>query len=298
MRLELLGAGLLGLALSGCATDANLSPARSDTLDMQLAQGFQLVIEAPEDGWLNADVVIDGSRLSEAGEQTSRHLSGTMQGVANSGAGAGGGAAVAGTVIGSMLLANLSQSAIERDARRAAKGQIDPVDQALSGHDWADYYHLAYSRELSKQGYAPSLAADISLRIVPRVRFSDSMQVLRLVTEARLTQGNKVLYAGRIESFAEPMQCEDCLSLWLAQDAAHLHAAANAGVDDSAALLASDWRTSRFSGIASQEQTLRYQLGTARHVERGRLLPLGNARSVFLDLRGWLKSMPVAVDAR
>lgn len=171
-------------------------------------------------------------------------------------------------------------------------------NRRLSGHDWADCYHLAYSRELSKQGYAPFLSADISLRIVPRVRFSDSMQVLRLVTEARVTQGNKVLYVGRIESFADPVQCEDCLSLWLAQDADHLHAATNAGVDDSVALLASDWRTNRFSGIAGQEQTLRYQLGTTRHIERGRLVALDNSRSVFLSLRGWLKSMPVAVDAR
>ncbi|MFI8734800.1 hypothetical protein ACIGKM_02680 [Ectopseudomonas toyotomiensis] len=298
MRFGLVGAGFLGLALSGCATDSNLAPARSDTLETQLAQGFQLVIDVPDDGWLNVDVVVDAAQLSEVGEQTSRHLSGTMQGVANSGTGAGGGAAVAGVVISSMLLANLSQSAIEQKARLVAKGQIDPVDQALSGHDWADYYHVAYSRELREQGYAPSLTADLSLRIVPRLRFSEGMRVLRLVTEARVMQGKKVLYAGRIESFAEPVQCEDCLSRWLAQDAAHLHAAANAGVDDSAALLASDWRTSRFSGIASQEQTLRYQLGATRHVERGRLLPLGNSRSVFLSLRGWLKSMPVAVEAR
>ncbi|WP_156458607.1 hypothetical protein [Ectopseudomonas composti] len=296
MRPGLVGAALLGLALSGCATDPNLAPVRSDTLEAQLAQGFQLIIEAPDDGWLNADVAVDGARLSEAGQQTSRHLSSTMQGVANSGTG-GGGAAVMGTVIGSMLLANLSQSGVERDARLSARRQIEPVNQALGDHDWADYYRAAYSRVLAEQGYAPATTADLNLRITPRLRFSEGMQVLRLVCEARVTHGPKVLYAGRIESFAEPEQCEDCSSRWLEQGATRLHAAANAGVGDCAALLASDWRTNRFSGVASQEQTLRYQLGATRHVERGRLLALGGTRSVFFSLRGWLKSMPVAVES-
>lgn len=291
-------AGLVGLVLSGCVPQRGVVPSLNEGLQAHLRQGFELVIEPPPDGWLSADPALDGERIASAGEKTSRHLSSTMQGVANSGGGASAGAVVAGSAIGSILLANLSRSGIQREAQEAAKRRVEPLNQALLDHDWQEYYQRAFGQALKSGGYAPAVAADLRLRVVPRLRFSDSLQVLRLVSEVRLVQGKQTLYAGRIESFAEPVSCDDCLELWRAQGAAALHAAAGAGVEDTAALLVSDWHTQRFVGVAGQEQTLRYQLGTTRHVERGRLLALGTSRSVFLSLHGWLKSMPVGVEAR
>ena|GEM_PF-1955489 len=290
---RLLAILLLLLLTSGCSTTRSLSPVRTGDLNQALAQGTSLRIEESELGWLSAAPRLDGDTLIRAGERASLGMSSALQGAANNGTGAS--SVLAGAAIGSALAAGTGPTAAEQAALEEARRRVEPLRAALSAYDWQGFYRSRFESSLADAGFRLAPDGETTLWIKPWVRFSADLSSLRLVTEARLGRGSTLLYAGRIESFATPQICTECTQIWTQDNAAALRAAAQESVIDTATLLAKDWQTPSLTARAGAESTLRYPLGEYRHVERGRPVTVDTQRSVYLDLHGWIKSMPVGI---
>lgn len=288
-------AGLIltgALAITGCAGPQPLKPKMSEELNSILTkEGFQIRIPASDQPLLHGDGDLDGSLMAQQGQSMALGLNGVAQGAANSSA-PGGGPAAAGVVIGTMLVAAMSQAGAEERREAESQQRIAPLLQLPLAQQWQEWFDQTYRDAFASAGRPRSPDAALELLIVPQINLSRDLRSIRLSSEFKLLHGKGSLYEGRIEALSEPISCSDCLQDWAANDGALLYDTARQAVGESVRVLLLDWQTRNFQGLAGDERTIDYQIGDDRFVERGRPLLVDSPRPLFLTLRGWVKSIP------
>lgn len=286
-------AGLaVALAIAGCAGPQPLKPKMSEELGSILArESFQIRIPASDRPLLRGDGDLDGSLMVQQGQSMALGLNSVAQGAANSGA-PGGGPAAAGVVIGTMLVAAMSQAGAEEQREAESQQRIAPLLQLPLAQQRQEWLDQTYRDAFASAGRPGSPDAPLELHISPQISLSQDLRSIRLSNEFKLLHGKGSLYEGRIEALSEPISCTDCLQSWAANDGALLHDMVRQAVSESVRVLLLDWQTQNFQGLAGDERTISYQVGDDRFVERGRPLLVDSSRPLFLTLRGWVKSIP------
>jgi hypothetical protein len=282
----------VALAIAGCAGPQPLKPKMSEELSSILAkEGFQIHIPASDRPRLRGDGNLDGSLVIQQGQSMALGLNSAAQGAANSGA-PGGGPAAAGVVIGTLLVAAMSQAGAEEQREAESQQRIAPLLQLPLAQQWQEWFGQTYRDAFASAGHPGSPNAALELHIAPQINLSRDLRSIRLGSEFKLLHGKGSLYEGRIETLSEPISRTDCLQSWAANDGALLHDAVRQAASESVRVLLLDWQTHHFQGLAGNERTINYQVGDDRFVERGRPLQVDSPRPLFLTLRGWVKSIP------
>lgn len=282
----------LALVIAGCASPQPLKPKMSEELGSILKkESFQIRISATGQSMLQGDGDLDGSLMVQQGQNLSNSLNGVAQGAANSGA-PGGGPAAAGLVIGTLLVAAMSQSGTEEQREAESQKRIAPLLQLPLSQRWPEVLENAYREAFANAKHTQNPNAALELLITPQINMSQDLRSLRLSSEFKLMHGKGSLYEGRIEALSEPISCSNCLQSWAANDGYLLQDATERAVSESVRVLLLDWQTHSFQGLAGTERTISYQIGDDRFVERGKPLQVNSPRPLFLTLRGWVKSIP------
>lgn len=287
-------AGLL-LTLVGCSSAPTLQPqVTQDLLPLLQRQGYAVEVDTSTERLAQARVPGDAQAMLAGGQGASE--AGRIGGQAGI---AGPGAGVAGALIGSLLVAQINESRIQGETEKQAAERVAPLRQVIAtqGLDLWLVQTLQTELDASDLGTA-SPASPYRLRFEPQAIFGDELDRLHLVTEISLLFGHEELYRGRIEVIDPapwPLDSTANLGLgpWLANDAAAYRQALHDGLREMLQVFLLDLQTGHFAASNSSETTLRYQLGGGRFVERGRLLAQTRERSLFMDMRGWLKSVPL-----
>lgn len=289
------GVMLLGLTLlAACVPSKSLKPSMAQDLTSNLNQPFQVQVAPGSERLISGEQILDGSAIVQGGLGASASLSASAQ---NAAANAGGGAAgAAGIVLGSLLVAQINQSNIENHAKVEAEKRVAPLREAMASQNLDGWYSKAFEDALAQAGRPSNPSAALELKIAPQAKLSQDMQSVRVISEVQLMLGRSQLYQGRIEVHSTPLDCEQCLTDWAAEQGKPYQAAVLAGVQETVRVLLLDWQTQHFANNSNPERTLRYQLGSNRYVERGRLVDTQADRSLYLSLRGWVKSVPVAIE--
>ncbi|CAD5108596.1 hypothetical protein [Zestomonas carbonaria] len=287
----------LTLALAGCSTSTPLQPRASEELSSLLRQErLRLELAPAERPLLRSATSMDGAQMTQDGQQVAQSLSSMNQGVVNAGSTDAGAAAV-GIVLGSLLVTQLKRSGVEEKRQTEADLAIAELIGLLEAPPRQDWLAPSYAQALAEAGRAPSDSAALTLRVAPQLVLSRDRRSVRLINEIKLLHGRGSLYEGRIEVHGAALACTDeCLQMWAADDGTALRRATDELVRESVRVLLLDWQTENFRGLAGEERTLRYQVGEERFVERGRLLALDSPSPLFLNLRGWVKSVPAPLE--
>ncbi|PTU74842.1 hypothetical protein [Pseudomonas mangrovi] len=287
-------AGVL-LVLAGCASPPALQPqVTQDLLPLLQQQGYAIDVDTSIERLAQARVPGDAQAMLAGGQGASE--AGRIGGQAGV---AGPGAGVAGALIGSLLVAQINASRIQAETDRQAADLVAPLRQAIAAQGLDFWFTQTLQAELAAGDLgAAQPESPYRLRFEPQAIFGDELDRLHLVTEISLLFGHEVLYRGRIEVIdAAPWPLDSTANLglqpWLANDAAAYRQVLHGGLREMLQVLLLDMQTGHFAASNSSETTLRYQLGGGRFVERGRLLAQTPERSLFMDMRGWLKSVPL-----
>ena len=293
------GALLLGVALlSACVQNKALKPAMAVDLSTNVNQPFQVLVAPGSERLISGEQVADASSTVQNGLGTASSMDMAARNAAANGMGGnGGGAGVAvGVVLGSLLVAQINQNAVQGKAKEAADKRVAPLREAIAAQNLDGWYANAFADAFAEAGRPSTSAAALTLNIAPQALFSQDLKSVRVISEVQLMLGRSQLYQGRIEVHSAPLNCEQCLTNWAAEQGKAYQAAVLAGVQETVRVLLMDWQTQHFASNTNPERTLRYQLGDARYVERGRLLDSQPDRSLYLSLRGWVKSVPVGIE--
>lgn len=283
------------LTLAGCSSAPLLKPqVTQDLLPLLQQQGYAVALDTSTERLTQARIAGDAQAILAGGQGASEAgRIGGQAGVAGPGAGA------AGALIGSLLVAQINESRIQSETEKKAADLIAPLRQVTATQGLDRWFEQALHDELglSELG-AVKPASPYLLQFESQAILGEELDRLHLVTEISLLFGREVLYRGRIEVIDPapwPLDSTANLGLqpWLADDAAAYRQALHSGLREMLQVLVLDMHSGHFAAATSSETTLRYQLGGGRFVERGRLLAQARERSLFMDMRGWLKSVPL-----
>lgn len=276
--------------IAACTANTLHPQIEGDIAKRLQADGYSLSVLEGDKRLLRGESSRDGGVFIKNGQQTGLALYRASQG-----AGAvGSGAASAGIIIGSLVASQLTKSNAESEQQDEAEQRVAPLRQALNAQPIQHWYADAYQHALHKGGAAARETGAMALSLAPQALLAQDLQSVRLITEARLTLGRATVYQGRIEVISRPLVCtDDCLDIWSHADGQRYKAALKSNIEETTRVLLLDWQSQHFAETNTTEQTLRYQIGQSRYVERGRLVDTSGDRHVFLGLRGWLKSVPL-----
>lgn len=276
--------------IAACAASTLRPQIEEDIARRLQVDGYSLSVLEGNKRLLRGESSRDGGVFIKNGQQTGLALHSASQG-----AGAvGSGAASAGIMIGSLVVSRLTKSNAESEQQDEAEQRVAPLRQALNAMPIEHWYADAYQQALQKAGAAARETGELALSLAPQALLAQDLQSVRLITEARLTLGRVTVYQGRIEVFSRPVVCtDDCLDIWSHAGGERYKAALKSNIEETTRVLLLDWQSQHFAEANAAEQTLRYQIGQSRYVERGRLVDTSDDRHVFLGLRGWLKSVPL-----
>ncbi len=291
------GALLLALTvLSACTPTKSLKPAMAVDLQANVNQPFYVQVAPGSERLISGEQMLDGSAMVQNGLGTSANLNMATQNAANSTPGGNAAGVAAGMVLGSLIVAQINQNATQTRAKAEAEKRVAPLREAIAGQNLDGWYSKAFEEAFAKAGRPSTSAAALMLNIAPQAMLSQDMHSVKVISEVQLMLGRSQLYQGRIEVHSAPLNCDECLSDWAAEQGKPYQAAVLAGVQETVRVLLLDWQTQHFASNPNPERTLRYQLGDNRYVERGKLVDSGPDRSLYLSLRGWVKSVPVAIE--
>ncbi|TLX63560.1 hypothetical protein DN820_10735 [Stutzerimonas nosocomialis] len=287
----------LVLALAGCSAPQALRPhIDQDPAALLKAYGYRVEVDVTEARLVQGDVRVDGQKMVE------RALN-TAPVVQVSGQGGSAGASAAGVMIGSLLVSQLNRSRVHGEARNEADQQVAPLRMATAGTGLDSWFERQLRDQLDLGTLGPVKdASPYLLRFEPQAELGNDFDSTRLITEITLSFGHEVLYKGRIEVLgAAPWKADTTANIglapWLKDQAQPYRDALRANLVETLRILAMDLESGHFADAPGREQTLRYSLGAGRYVERGRLLADDGQRALFMDLRGWLKSVPLQAAA-
>lgn len=286
------------LALTGCAGSQSLRPHMEQDLANLLKQhGYGIDVQTNPEQLVQGDVSLDAQKMLDTGSNASMPLYATTQGAALGGPGT----SVAGAMLGSMLVNHLNKSRSQSEAEKVAAAQVAPLRQATADQALDQWFERALQAELDKSSLARPAHSENSpyrFRFTPQAELGQALDSTLLITEISLSFGRQVLYQSRIEVLSSAAWSFDStadigLQPWLADDAEAYKQALLANLREMLRILALDLETQHFASMNSPEKTLRYAVGNSRFVERGRLIAEDGQRALFMDLRGWLKSVPL-----
>ncbi|WP_282338965.1 MULTISPECIES: hypothetical protein [Pseudomonas] len=283
--------------LGGCAPSRSLKPSMTTELANNLDQPFRVQVAPGSERLVGGEQAHDGSAAVQSGLGTATSIDMAARNAAANGmAGNGSGAGVAaGVVLGSLIVAQMNQNAVQGKAKAEADKRVAGLREAIAAQNLEGWYGNAFADAFANAGRPSNPSAALTLDIAPQALLSQDLHSVRVISEVRLMLGRSALYQGRIEVHSAPLACEDCLADWAAEQGKPYQAALRAGVDETVRVLLLDWKTRHFASSNNPERTLSYQLGDSRYVERGRLVDSQAGRSLYLSLRGWVKSVPVAI---
>lgn len=289
---------VLLLALAACSTPDTLRPhIDQDPAALLKANGYRIEVEVSDARLVQGDVLVDGQRMLDH-SRTSAPM------VQASGASNSMGASAAGVMIGGLLVSQLNKTRVQSHAQNEADQLIAPLRLATAGTGLGQWFEQQLRDELACASLGKVVHdSPYLMRFEPQAELGQALDSIRLITEVTLSFGREVLYRGRIEVLDAAAWKPDStasvgLEPWLADQGQPYRNALQAGVSEMLRVLALDLESQHFAGATAVEQTLRYALGTGRFVERGQLLADDGQRALFMDLRGWLKSVPLQTAAR
>lgn len=289
---------VLILALVGCTSPEALRPhIDQDPAALLEDYGYRVEVDVNETQLVQGDVLVDGQKMLEQ----ARYYAPAVQA---SGAGNSMGASAAGAMIGGLLVSQLNKTRAHNTAHKEAEQQVAPLRLATAGTGLDRWFEQQLRIELAG-GSLGAITQDSPylLHFEPRAELGAAFDSTRLITEVTLSFGHEVLYKGRIEVLdAAPWDANSTATIglepWLVDQAQPYRTALHAGLIETLRVLALDLKSQHFADNPGTEQTLRYTLGAGRYVERGRLLADDGRRALFMDLRGWLKSVQLQSAAR
>jgi hypothetical protein len=288
----------LFLALAGCSTPETLRPhIDQDPAALLKANGYRIQVDVSDARLVQGDVLVDGQKMLDR----SRNSAPMIQA---SGASNSMGASAAGVMIGGLLVGQLNKTRVRSNAQNEADQLVAPLRQATAGTGLDQWFEQQLRDELAS-GSLGKIVDDSPylMRFEPQAELGHALDSIRLITEVTLSFGHEVLYKGRIEVLDDAAWNAEStaaigLDPWLADQAQPYRKALQLGISETLRVLALDLESQHFADTRGVEQTLRYTLGMGRFVERGRLLADNGQRALFMDLRGWLKSVPLQTAAR
>ncbi|MBA1272395.1 hypothetical protein [Stutzerimonas azotifigens] len=288
---------VLLFALAGCSAPQPLRPhIDQDPAALLKAYGYRVEVDVSEARLVQGDVMVDGRKMLE-------HARNSAPAVQVSGQGGSMGASAAGVMIGGLLVSQLNRTRVHSEARSEADQQVAPLRLATAGTGLDRWFEQQLRDELAAGSIgALSEASPYLLRFEPQAELGHTFESTRLISEVTLSFGHEVLYKGRIEVLdAAPWKADSTANIgldpWLVDQAQPYRDALRTNLVETLRILALDLESGHFADSPGREQTLRYTLGTGRFVERGRLLADDGQRALFMDLRGWLKSVPLQATA-
>jgi hypothetical protein len=286
------------LALAACSTPEALRPhIDQNPAALLKANGYRIEVDVSEARLVQGDVLVDGQKMLD-------HSRNSAPMVQASGAGNSAGASAAGVMIGGLLVSQLNRSRIQSDARNEADKLVAPLRLATAGTGLDQWFEQQLREELASGSLGKVVQnSPYLMRFEPQAELGQALDSIRMITEVTLSFGHEVLYRGRIEVLdAAAWKAESTATIgldpWLADQGQPYRNALQAGITETLRVLALDLESQHFADTPGVEQTLRYSLGTSRFVERGRLLAEDEQRALFMDLRGWLKSIPLQTATR
>ena len=289
---------VLLLSLAACSTSEALRPhIDRDPASLLKTNGYRIEVEVSEARLVQGDILVNGQKMLDQSRSSAPM-------VQASGAGNSMGASAAGVMIGGILVSQLNKTRVKSDARTEAEQLVAPLRLATAGTGLDQWFEEQLRAELAS-GLLGQVVQNspYTVRFEPQAELGHALDSIRLITEVTVTFGHEVLYKGRIEVLdAADWKPESTATIgldpWLADQGQPYKNALQAGISETARVLALDLESQHFANKPGVEQTLRYTLGTGRFVERGRLLSDDGQRALFMDLRGWLKSVPIQTATR
>lgn len=289
---------VLLLALTACSAPEALRPhIDQNPAALLQANGYRIEVSITETELVQGDVLVDGQRMLDQ----SRNSAPMVQA---SGASNSMGASAAGVMIGGLLVSQLNKTRVQNSARDEADQLVAPLRQATAGTGLDAWFERQLREELASGPLGEIVhESPYLMHFQSQAELGRTLDSIRLITEVTLSFGREELYRGRIEVLDAAVWSADSTATigidpWLVNQAQPYRNALQAGISETLRVLALDLESQHFAGNPGVEQTLRYSLGAGRFVERGRLIDENGHRALFMDLRGWLKSVPLQTATR
>lgn len=281
------------LSLAACGSPEALRPhIDQDPALLLKTNGYRIEVDVNEARLVQGDILVDGQKMLD-------HSRRSASMVQASGSGNSMGASAAGVMIGGLLVSQLNKTRVKGDALTEAELLVEPLRLATAGTGLDQWFEQQLRGELASGSLGEVVPnSPYTMRFEPQAELGHALDSVRLITEVTVTYGREVLYKGRIEVLnAAAWEPESTATIgltpWLADQGQPYKDALRAGISETVRVIALDLESQHFANNQGVEQTLRYTIGGGRFVERGRLLTDDGQRALFMDLRGWLKSVPL-----
>ncbi|WP_095647090.1 hypothetical protein [Pseudomonas indica] len=281
------------LLLVGCSGTPALRPHVEDDIAQQLRKsGYAIDVQTTDHLLTQGEPVRDASGMIANGQLAAQSMQTAAQ---NS---PGGGASAVGLVLGTLLINQYREARLQERARKSNDHLVAPLRQATTEQALSDWFVQTLSDKLNAGDLARPPGTENSpyvLLFTPQSQLSRDVKSTRLITEVRVTFGHQPLYQGRIEVLSNPADTND-MQHWIENDGEAYKKAMQANIEEMLRVLALDLDTRHFASLHNRETTLRYTVGDSRIIERGRIVDEQGQRVVFMDLHGWLKSIPLQTE--